>query len=341
MTAHKMLNKKYSRFAAAAILYAAFAGYLYQPYFKQFHKLQYLLVVNICLGSLGCFVLSRRWVVSFCGSFFAGAVYGFGPSSLGLACYHPAAGLLTASIPWLFLPAVFGPKGRWRWLRLPLCALPFLTIVLFFQVAIYFRLFIIPVQVKLGLADLTGFLAPLVAAERNMTLIGFYHVPIAALIMGFSMLLAARRLAVLAILCVGAALAFCPAFLNVSPIVWPALAVLCCSVIIGEGMHGLILAGHADRKWVLVSAVIMGVCSTATLLLATKYSGMFGGLGTKYAKLLVEAATMYILGTVAVVILYVMARTRLRINWLRLVILCSAMALDVFLGARFIVDKVF
>jgi hypothetical protein len=196
-------------------------------------------------------------------------------------------------------------------------------------------------QAKLGLADFVVLLAPLVAAERGTTLIGFYHVPIAALVMGFSMLLAARRFAVLAILCVGAALAFCPAFLNVSPIAWLAFAVLCCSVIIGEGIHGLILAGHADRKWVLVTAVIMGVCSIVTLLLATKYSGMFAGLGTKYAKLFVAAATMYILSIVAVTILYFMARTRLRINWLRMAILCSAMALDVFLGARFIIDKVF
>jgi hypothetical protein len=341
MAMYKALSTKYIKFAIAAILYAAFAGYLYQPYFKQFHWLQYLLVINIFLGSLGCFVLSRRWVASFCGSFFAGAVYGFGPFSLGLACYHPAAGLLTASIPWLFLPAAFGPKGRWRWLRLPLCAPPFLAIVLFFQAATYFRLFIIPVQVKLDLADLAGLLVPLVMAERNVTLIGFYHVPIAALIMGFSMLLVARRLAVLAILCVGATLAFCPAFLDVSPIIWLALAVLCCSVIIGEGMHGLILAGHADRKWLLVTAVIMSVCSIVTLLLATKYSGMFGGLGTKYAKLLVAATTMYILGTIAVAIVYFITRVKLRINWLRMVILCSAMALDVFLGARFIVDKVF
>jgi hypothetical protein len=341
MAIYKALNKRYIKFATAAILYAGFAVYLYQPYFKNFNKPQYLLVVNVCLASLGCFVLSRRWVASFCGSFFAGAIYGFSPFSLGLACYHPAAGLLAAGIPWLFLPAAFGPKGRWRWLRVPLCALPFLAIVLFFQLVTYFRLFIIPVQVKLGLADLGGLLAPLAMAEHDMTLIGFYHVPMAAFIMGFWMLLAARRFAVLAILCIGAVLAFCPAFLDVSPIIWLALAVLCCSVIIGEGMHGLVLASHADRKWVLVTAVIMGAFSIVMLLLATKYFVMFGCLGTKYAKLLVAAATMYILGTIAVAIVYFMARTRLRINWLRMVILCSAMALDVFLGARLIVDKVF
>jgi hypothetical protein len=260
---------------------------------------------------------------------------------LGLACYHPAAGLLAAGIPWLFLPAAFGPKGRWRWLRYLLCGVPFLVIVLFFRVALYFRLFVIPVQVKLGLTDLGGLLAPLAAAERGTILIGFYHVPIAALIMGLWRLLAVRRFAVLAVLCAGAVLAFCPAFLDVSPIIWLAFVVLCCSVIIGEGTHGLILAGHADRKWLLVTVLIMGVCSIVTLLLAGKYSGMFGGIGTKYAKLLMSAATMYVLGTVAVAIVYFTARAKLRLSWLRMVILCSAMAIDVFLGARFIVDRAF
>jgi hypothetical protein len=338
---YKALSTKYSRFAAAAILYAGFAVYLYQPYLKQFHRLQYLLVINICLGSLGCFVLSRRWVASFCGSFFAGAVYGFGPFSLGLACYHPTAGFLTASIPWLFLPAAFGPKARWRWLRLPLCALPFLIIALFFQMITHLRLFVIPVGLKLGLADLAGLLVPLVMAERNMTLVGFYHVPIAALVIGFSMLLVARRFTVLAILTIGIVLAFCSSFFQVSPIIWLAFPVLCCSVIIGEGMQGLVLAGHADRKWVLVAVVILGVFSAVTLLQASRYFEIFAGLGTEYAKLFVDTATMYILGTITVAIVYFTSRAKLRIRWLRMVILCSAMAVDLFLGARFIVDNIF
>ena len=80
------------KLAAAAVTYAGFAVYLYQPYFKDFNKLQHLLVVNACLASLGCFVLSRRWLATFAGSFFAGAIYGFGPFLLGLARFHPTAG---------------------------------------------------------------------------------------------------------------------------------------------------------------------------------------------------------------------------------------------------------
>jgi hypothetical protein len=334
------IKQGFSKFAATAVIYAGFALYLYQPYFKHFNALQYLLVLNVCLAALGCFVLSRRWVGIFAGSFFSGAIYGFGPFVLGLAGYHPTAGFLAAIIPWLFLPAVFGPKLKWRWLRVLLSGIPFFAILLFFQALAKLRLFAIPIQTELNLVDLAGLLAPLVAAKQNLTLVGFYHIPIAALVVGFSMLLAARRFGVMIIFSLGAVLAFCNPLFNVSPVIWLAIPVLCCSVLIGVGTQGLVSAGSADRKWVLMSAVIMIVLSVITLLLATKYAGAFAGLGTGYAKLFTETAKMYILGAIATGIIFFMARAKLRVHWLRLAILCSAMVVDIFLGARFIVDNI-
>jgi len=321
-------------------MYAGFAVYLYLPYFKRFNALQYLLVVNVCLASLGCFVLSRRWVAAFWGSFFAGAIYGFGPFALGMAGYHPTAGFLAATIPWLFCPAAFGPKARWRWIAGPLSALPFLAILLFFEVSARYRLFAIPTQAKLRLIDLVGLLAPLVTAEQGLTLVGFYHIPIAALIMGFSMLIAARRLGIMIIFTIGTILAFCNSFFNISPIIWLTVPVLCCSVLIGEGIQGLVCAGFADRKWVLLAAIIMGALAIVTLLLATKYFQTFLQLGAGYARLFVQTAYMYILGAIAVAIIFFMARAKLRLHWLRQVLLCSAMAVDIFLGASFIIDKI-
>jgi len=329
-----------SKFAAAAAIYAALAVYLYQPYFKNFDKLQYLLVANVCIGALGCFLLSRRWVAAFWGSLFAGAIYGFGPFALGLAKFHPTAGLLAAVMPWLFCPAALCTKAKWRWLSWPLSALPFLAILLFFQMSTHYRLFAISIQTKLRLADLAGLLAPLVIAERSTTLIGFYHIPIAALMMGLSMLIMARRFGIMMILAIGTILAFCDSVLNTSPIIWLAMPVLCCSVLIGAGMQGLVCAGSADRKCVLMSAVIMVVLSLASLLLATKYYQIFAGLGVKHAKLFVQTAKMYILGTMAVAIIFFMARAKLRVAALRWGILCSAVAVDIFLGARIIVDRI-
>lgn len=335
-----MRKTKYTKFTVAAMMYAAFAGYLYQPYFKNFDRWQYLWVLNAPLASLGCYVLSRRWVAGFGESFFAGAVYGFGPFTIGLAKFHPTAGLLAAVIPWLFCPAVFGPKTRWRWLRIPLAVLPFLAIVLFFQVSVHYRLFSVSIQAKLHPADLFGLLAPLITAQQNATLIGFYHIPIAALIVGFSMLLIARRFGVIVIFAIGMTLAFCESFFEVSPIIWFTIPMMCCSVLIGEGMQGLICAGFADRRWVLAAASIMCTLATVTLLLATKYFQTFLGLGEGYAKLLTVAGKMYVLGAIVAAIIFFMTRAKLRMRQLRQVVLYTAMAVDIFLGARFIVDKI-
>jgi len=337
------MNKHLPKFAAAPLLYLGFAAYLYQPYFKNFDRLQYLLVVNALVGSLGCFVLSRRWVSSFCGSLFAGALYGFGPFMLHLARFHGTVGLLAAIVPWLFCPAAFGPKAKWRWLSWLLSALPFLAILLFFQLSTYYGFFPLSINIKLRLADLTSLIAPLVIAERNIntTLVGFYHIPIASLVVGFSMLLTARRLSILIIFVTAIVLALCESFFNVSPVMWLVIPALCCSVIIGAGMQALAWAGFADRRWVLLAAGVMAALAIVTLLLAAKYFQIFLGLGDKYARLLVEAAKMYTLGAIAVGIIFFMARAKLRLHWLRWIILCSATAVDLFWGARFIVDRIF
>jgi hypothetical protein len=327
--------------AVAAIIYLAIAVYLYQPQFKKLDVLQYLLIVNISLACLGSFVLSRRWVAASAGSFFAGAIYGFGAFSLGLAKYHPTAGLLAAAIPWLFCPASFIAKTKWRWLSRPLSALPFLAIILFFRMSEHYRLFAVPMRTKLHLADLAGLVAPLVMAQRSDTPIGFYHVPIGALLMGLAILVAARRYGIIAIFCTGTILAFCEPVYRVSPVMWLTIPILCCSVLIGVGMQGFALAGYADRNWILLTAAVSGALAIVTLLLATKYFQVFAGLGRDAARLLTESAKMYILGTIAIAIIFFLACAKLRVSVLRWILLCSAMAVDIFFSARFIVDRVF
>lgn len=357
------MNMKYTRFALAAALYTAFAVYLYRPYFNGFDALRFqdLIVANICLASLGCYVLSRRWMAGFAESFFAGAIYGFGPFVLGLVKFHPTVGFLVAAIPWLFCPAVFGPEGKWKPLRILLSLLPFLAIVLFFQVSARFGLYPIPIKLKLHGADLAGLLAPLVAAKRHKMLVGFYHVPIAALVMGFCMFaaplkilrtggilhkgrlltaLAARRLGIFIIFAVATILAFCDSFGQISPIIFLAISTLCCSVLIGVGIQGLISAGPADRKPMLLSAILLGIFAIVTLLLATKYFQIIAGLADGYARLLTETAKMYILGALAVAMLFIIARAKLRIHPVRQILLFAVMALDIFLGARSIVDTI-
>ena len=279
-------------------------------------------------------------MASFWGSFFAGAVYGFGPFALWLSGYHPTAGFLAASVPWLFCPAAYGGRDKW-WISIPFSTLPFLATILFFQTATRWRLFAVPIQTKLHLTDLGGLLAPLATVNTGSPLIGFYHVPVAALVMGILMLFAARRFGPMCVFAIGTVLAFCDSFFGVSPAIWLMMPVLCCSVLVGMGVQGLVSAGFADRKWVLANSILMLVLAIITLLLATKYFQVFAGIADKYTACLTETAKMYILGAVAVAILFFMARAKLRMHWLRWLILCSAMAVDIFLGAGFIVDRIF
>ena len=339
-----MQKNKYAMFIAAGLVYAGFAVYLYLPYFENFQRFQRLLPMNLFLAALGCYALSRRWVSGFIESLLAGGLYGFGPFTLSLAQYHPTAGLLAALIPWLFFPAAFGLKDRWKWLNMLLATLPFLVIVLFFKVTIHYRLFAVPTQARLNINELYSLLAPLVAAKHGTILVGFYHVPIAALIMGFAMLIAARRFGVMAILILGTILSLCHPLiyaLEVSPIIWLTISVLCCSIIIGLGLQGLVSAGYADRKWILATSIVMGILTIVTLLLATKYFQTFMGLGSGYARLFTEEAKMYIIGTVAIAIIFFLSCAKLRMHRVREAVIFAAIALDMFLGARFIIDGFF
>jgi hypothetical protein len=344
------------KFAIAAMIYAGFAVYIFWPHFKDFDALQYSLPVNVCLAALGCYTLSRRWVPAFASSFFAGAIYGFGPYMLGLLKFHPTAAFLATAIPWLFCPAAFVQKKRWHLLSMLLSILPFVIIILFFRAATHLRLFPIPTQAGIHLSDLAGLLTPPAMANQSTTLVGFYHVPLAALIMGLLMLFMARRLGVLIIFCLGIILTSCRPLLDVSPIIWLSIPVLCCSVLIGEGMQGLALAGEADRKWVLAIIVSMGILTIVTLLLATipefrvtifdlRFMGhdlqlSISNQQSQLENVILRSAKLYILGTIAVGIIFFMARAKKRLLIVRWIVLCSAMAVDIFLGARYIIDRI-
>jgi len=334
----------------AVIVYIVFAVHLYRPYFDGFTPRQWLLPAGVFLAAVGCFVLSRRWVVGFAGSFLAGLVYGFGPFVLSLARFHETAVLLAASIPWLFMPAAYLGRKRGGAVALLLSLLPFLAVVLFFRVSAGadYRLFAAPIQAAPKPADLFGFVAPLVMATRTTALPGLYHVPVAALVFGLAMMFRSRRYGILLILVCGFALAFCRSFLapaqlawlGISPILWLSIPLVCLSVLAGVGLQGLIEASYSDGKWVLAGAMVLGVLAIITLLLATQYFQTAFGLGHGYARLFVEAAKMYLIAAIAMVVIFTMTRQKLRLPRLRGLILYAVIAIDVFLSAQYIVDKI-
>ena len=335
------MAKKLVKFIIAAVIYTVFAVYLYLPYFQNFKLYEYFFVINAIVASLGALVLSRRWMACFSGSFFAGLIYGFGPFMLGMARFHPSAGLLVAAVPWLFCPAVFLARNRCRFLQIPLALIPFIMIIFFFELTTYFHLFAVPINARLQPADCFSLLAVLAAMRRGLTPVGFYHVPLAALIMGLAMLLKARRFGIVTLLFIGTALAFYGPLFNVSAIIWLSIPVLCCSLLIGQGTSALIYAGRADSRWILTVLLVQMSLALASLLLATRYFQTFASLGDGYARLFVQTAVMYISGTVSIGILFFITRANLRIHPLRLLVLAAAILIDIFLSARFIVDRIF
>ncbi len=332
-------------------LYGAFAVYLYQPYFTGFTRWDWLLPVNALAAAVGCFILSRRWVIGFSGSFLAGVVYGFGPFLLALGGFHPLAGLLAASIPWLFMPAAHIGLRRRGPISALLALVPFAAVVgffLFFRLVAQYRLFAVPIQPVLEPTDLVGFLAPLVMVSRTAALPSLYHIPIAPLILGLGMMLKARRFGVLTVILLGLALTFCRsylgpgpvAWLGVSPILWLSIPLTCLAVLAGVGLQGLIEAGTSDRKWLLAIALVLAALAVLTLMLAAKYFQVIFGLADGYARLFVEAAKMYLVGALAVGIVFFMAWKQLRFRWLRWAVLAAALGLDIYLGALHLIGKV-
>jgi hypothetical protein len=186
--------------------------------------------------------------------------------------------------------------------------------------------------------------APLVAAKHGTVLIGFYHVPVAALVMGTAMLIKARRYSIMGIILTGIVLVFCNSLnsrLSISPIFWLAIPTLCFSVILGAGFQGLASSGFADRKWILANAIVLGSLTIVTLLLATKYFQVFLSLGDGYARLFTEAAKMYLLGAIVLAICFFMTLAKARLHSLREIIISITLALDIFISAQYIIDKLF
>jgi hypothetical protein len=92
---------------------------------------------------------------------------------------------------------------------------------------------------------------------------------------------------------------------------------------------------------VLATAGICGALAIVTLLLATKYFQTFLSLGAGYAKVFADTGRMYSLGAITLLVVFLLVRAKLpaeRRLPIRAVLLCLAMAADIFLGARFIVD---
>jgi hypothetical protein len=325
--------RKLSEFIIAAVIYGTFVVYLYHPYLNP--------LLNASLASLGCYVLSRRWVASFPAAIFAGIIYGFGPFALGLAAYQATAGLVFAAVPWLFCPAAFRQRlsnnrnSQRKLMHLLITAglslLPFLIIALLFSIigSARFRLFPLPIQARMHLGDIIGLLSLYRITNNSLIFFNFYHIPLSALVMGLFVFFAARRAGPMIIFALGLALTFSGSIFQVSPLIWTAVPLVCCSILIGLGAQSLAWSTAADKGWLLICAVIAVLCAVMTLLLGLTVEGAF-----------LTDATMYVLAAVLILIIFFIARGGLRLHWLRWLALSAAFMLDIFIGAQRIVETV-
>lgn len=333
--------RKISGFIIAAIAYGIFIFFLYQPYPGDLASQRLMILINTFLASLGCYVLSQRWVASFPAALFAGCVYGFGPFALGLGTYQATAGLVFALVPWLLCPAAYWHRlfsnynfqKRFVYLLVTggLSLLPFLFIVLLFSVlgSARFRLFPIPIQTRLHLADMIGLLSTYRVTGDGSIFFGFYHLPLSALVMGLFVFFAAHRSGPAIIFVLGLALALSESIFQVSPLIWTAVPLVCCSILIGLGMQALAWSTTADKGWLLICACVTGLCAAVTALLGLRIENAF-----------FADAVMYALAAVLVLIMFFIARGGLRLHWLRWLMLSAAFLLDISIGAQSLVKTI-
>jgi hypothetical protein len=310
--------------------------YFYLPYFKHFRISQYIIVLNSIAAASGCFVLSRRWISTHAASFFAGAVYGFCPFSLGFGAYHPLAGFGFAALPWLFCPAAFWSLKHQKTFLTHIVSgilslLPFAVIVLFFWLlsrSWVGPLFPLPKQLKFSVSNLSGLVLPL-AQEPQKLSFSFYHVPVAVGLMGLLMFVAVHRIKPIILVGSGLVLSLLDSFASVSPIVWLSIPALYFSILVGLGIQGLACAGQADSKWLWLCIIVVGIfLITSSLLWFTSNFDVSYG----------ESVKMHLLAIILLGSLFFITRSQSRWHVLRWFFLCTGLGIDILLGARFVVD---
>jgi hypothetical protein len=324
-------------FIAAVVIYIAFAIYLYLPHLNHFSPYRPLLIPAAVVAAAGTYLLSTRWISSPIASFFAGLLYAFGPFTLGFALYHPAASLLVAVLPFALLPAAFWPHKPFRLAPLvtaALATLPFITIFAFFTIAAQYGFFPIPHNQKLCLTPYVGLLTPLILKPLHFPYPGFYHIAIAPLIFGMFLFFRIHRIGAIAFCVVGIALACYAAIGETTPIVWALLPTLCFSIVAALGLEGLVIASAADRDSLANCAVCMAAVAAASAIVAFNAAT---GMDTLFFR----AAAWYTAAAFAVYLILLLATKERRARIFRWSLLSLLLAVDIFLAARTIIDKLF
>ena len=322
-------------FPAAVIIYTVFAGWLFYPYTQKLSTVQLLfLPAGSVIGAAGVFLLSRRWVLSFFASLAGGAIFGFGTFACSFYCYHPAAGLINAFLPWFFIPAVF--FYHWSKFKPNVVAifsglfllLPILFILSAYEVAAGMQFYPVPLNTSLAIQSLLGIINP-TGVKPDIFSPGFYHVSIAGLVMGFILLIRTNRIWTIVLFVATVFAAFSMPLLNVPPAIWVSVPVLICSLLIAEGLEALVLSGASDSRWLLVSVAVLLLTILFNVLLTGK-TGVFP-----------QSLGLYGVGVVTVLLIYFIAQSNLAWHGTRMLVLYPAIFIDIIISTRYIVGMIF
>lgn len=331
------INKKLSPLAlffAAAVIYAAFAAWLFQPHLGKFAGLHKIFLITPLVSASGVFLLSRRYVNSFVASFFAGIIYGFGSFASAFYCFHLFAFLVYAFLPWAFIPAVFlytllktGPKSA-NLLAAGLSLLPFVFVsAAYFLAAKYYLYPVPPLETIVSAKNFTAIVTPF-AFPVDAFSVGFYHAPFGALLVGLILFFKTRRFWTAGLFVLAVLLSFYKPVFNVPPVFWLSFVVLICSVIIAEGFEAMVLAGKADSNWLLLSAAAL-----------VFQAGLYYALGKSFSFPLPVGLSA--VAVIAVLFIFFIARAGLALHYLRMAAIYISVFIDVLIVTKDTIDKIF
>ena len=321
---------------AAAMLYICFAVYLY-GYGEYF----VLCGLYTTTAAWGTYFISKRWISNWTPSFFAGAVYGFGPFALSFELFHSLAGLSFAMVPWLLLPAVYWHKGKtpdaFRFcIRALLTLLPFGGIVLLFWVTAQPWAgpnFLMSKALCMTVKDFADLIFPL-HKSGCIVPFGLYHCPLILALMGVFVYIKLQRIALLIPIAAGLVLSFWEPVFQVTPIVWAAFPILFLSLLCGVGFQAMVSAGKADSKWVMTCGVFASV-------LAAFFGAMAIRIIDPFRTTFEVTALIYTLTAVGVWITLFFIHAFPRQHTPRWLLLTAVMMVDLLYSAHYLTDQLF
>lgn len=266
-----------SQFVCAGCIYLFASIYLYWPYLRNFSLMEIMFVINSAIASVGCFLVSRQWSKSFAACLLGGAIYAFGPFTLGFTAYHPLASIPATLLPWLLIPATILPAPKHLTVfsiaaKAVLYALPLVIIILFFKLLsqpLFGPFYPMP-PIKATLTNFTPLVFPLACNPQDFV-VSFYYFPLLAIVTGITICISSRIIPLAVLLAGGICVSFCKPVYEVPPIVWILLPVISCSILAAIGSEKIIRYPKSKKQIIVLSIIFYTAC-WADIISGAKYT---------------------------------------------------------------------